>query len=143
MELTELCKELNNWFDLKRYFGTFTIEDGTLQDDLGLLNNQYFRIVGSVFNDGIYKHPAENLITETFNGAVWAMAIPPEVIALAGKMTAWEEEYGGAVKSPYSSESFGGYSYTKGSGSASGGAENGSGGVLSAFYDELNKWRKV
>lgn len=142
MELTELCQELNNWFDLKRYFGTFTIENGELHDDVGLLQNQYYRIVGSVFNDGVHKHPDTELSDETFDGAIWAMAIPPEVIALLDQMAEWEAKYGDVVNSPYSSESFGGYSYTKGSGSASGNGSSGDG-VFAVFADELNRWRKV
>ena len=143
MELAELCKELNNWFDLDRHFGTFTIEDGELKDDLGLLENQYFRIVGSVFNDGVYKFPATELTDEVFDGAIWAMAVPPNVIALFGRINDYEANYGDVIKKPYSSESFGGYSYTKSSGNASGEAGNGSNDVLGAFANELNKWRKV
>ena len=108
MELTELCQEINNWFDLKRYFGVFTIEDGKLKDDVGLLDGQYFRIIGSVFNDGVHVYPAEDLKDESFDGAIWAMAVPPAVISLVDAMTDWEEKYGEVVNSPYSSESFGG-----------------------------------
>ena len=141
MELTELCKELNNWFDLKRYFGEFTIEDGTLKDDLGLLDNQYYRIVGSIFNDGVHQFGANDSLTdETFDGAVWAMAVPPQVVALCGKITDWEDKYGDAVSSPYTSESFGGYSYSKNGVSTSSVSENG---FKSAFANELNRWRKA
>lgn len=143
MELAELCKELNNWFDVKRHFGTFTIEDGELADDVGLLDGQYFRIVGSIFNDGVYVFPFQSLQDEVFNGAVWAMAVPPEVIALLDRINEYESKYGEALNSPYQSESFGGYSYTKSSGSSSGTSENGSGGVLGAFSGELKRWRKV
>lgn len=141
MELTELCKELNNWFDLKRYFGEFTIEDGTLKDDLGLLDNQYFRIVGSIFNDGVHQFGANDSLTdETFDGAVWAMAVPPQVVALCEKITDWEDKYGDTVSSPYTSESFGGYSYSKNGVSTSSVAENG---FKGAFANELNRWRKA
>lgn len=145
MELTELCKELNNWFDYKKIFGTFTIENGVLTDDLGLLDNQYYRIVGSIFNDGVHKFGDETdtLDDEVFEGAVWAMAIPPTVIALLDSINNWETNYGDSVKSPYTSESFGGYSYSKNSGTSSNGAGNSSDGVLAAFASELNRWRKV
>lgn len=144
MELTELCKELNNWFDLKRYFGEFTIEDGTLKDDLGLLDNQYFRIVGSIFNDGVHQFGVDDSLTdETFDGAVWAMAVPPQVTALLTEINDWEAEYGEAFKSPYQSESFGGYSYSKASGTSAGEAGNSASGVLAVFSDKLNQWRKV
>lgn len=144
MELTELCEEINNWFDLKRYFGEFTIEDGTLKDDLGLLDNQYFRIVGSIFNDGVHQFGTNDSLTdETFDGAVWAMAVPPQVIALLDEMNAWEQKYGEVFQSPYQSESFAGYSYSKAAGTSSDGSGNASGGVLTVFANKLKHWRKV
>ena len=58
---------------------------------------------------------------ERFEGAVWALAVPPAVIALAGEITEWQEKNGEAVLSPYTSESFGGYSYTRATDAATGG----------------------
>ena len=143
MELTELCKEINNWFDVKRHFGTFKIEDGKLADDIGLQDKQYYRIVGSIFNDGVYKYSVGSLKDETFEGAVWAMAVPPEVIDLLDEMNAWEQKYGEVFQSPYQSESFAGYSYSKAAGTSSDGAGNASGGVLAVFANKLKHWRKV
>lgn len=144
--LSNLCKELNNWFDTRRYFGTFTIDsNGEITEDLELQDGQYFRIVGSVFNDGVWQYPAEDLKPETFEGAIWAMAIPPEVIALAAKIEEWEAKYGGVDSenmSPYNSESFGGYSYSKsGGGSTDGDSKAGT--WQGAFASELKKYRKV
>lgn len=126
------------------FFDTFTIEDGTLTLD-ELQDDQYFRIVGSVFNDGVYQYPATELKDETFEGAVWAMAIPAEVIALSTEIDEWKTKYAGVDStnmSPYQSESFGGYSYSKGSGGSSigGNADNTWQGV---FKSELDNWRKV
>lgn len=145
MELTELCQELRNWFDKDRAFGEFTISEGeiSLSDSDFLQSGQYFRIIGSVFNDGVHQYPAKDLIDETFEGAVWAMAVPPAVIAVLGEITEWESKYGEAILSPYNSESFGGYSYSKSTGSGSLGAENGSGDYRSVFANKLSKWRKV
>lgn len=146
MELTELCKEINNWFDVKRHFGVFTIKNGSLKnvEELGLLENQYFRIVGSIFNDGVHQFGTNDSLTdETFEGAVWAMAVPPQVIALLDEMNAWEQKYGEVFQSPYQSESFAGYSYSKAAGTSSDGAGNASGGVLAVFANKLKHWRKV
>lgn len=143
--LSSLCKELNNWFDTHRYFGAFTISDGALEQDLGLQEGQYFRIVGSTFNDGVYQYPAEDLKEEQFEGAIWAMAIPAEVIALAAKIEEWQAKYGGVDSenmSPYNSESFGGYSYSKGGGGSSDGS-SAAGTWQGAFASELKKYRKV
>ena len=144
MELTELCQELRNWFELKTYIGTFTISGGSISFSEDILQeNQYFRIIGSVFNDGVHQYPASDLTDETFDGAVWAMAVPPSVIALLQDINDWESKYGEAILSPYSSESFGGYSYSKSTGSDSSGLGNGSDDYRSVFASRLNKWRKI
>lgn len=146
--LTELCRYLNNWdFNKKavKYFGTFTIEDGVLSgiDDMAQ-SGQYFRIVGSIFNDGVYQNPvAEGTLTdETFEGAVWTMAVPQEVLTLAADIEAWDEKYGGtdsAAMSPFQSESFKGYSYTKGGSDSN---SDGNSSWQKVFASRLAKWRK-
>jgi hypothetical protein len=144
--LTELCKEIKNWFDKERYFGTFVVEDGVLTGNFSLQEGQYFRIVGSVFNDGVYQYPATELVDETFDGAIWAMAVPSEVIALAKEIKEWADKYLGvdsAAMSPFNSESFGGYSYSKSGGSSSSGNVDLSGTWQGAFADRLNHWRKI
>ena len=148
--LTELCQELRNWFDKDRIFGTFEIENGSIDlSGTGIRAGQYFRIIGRVFNDGVHRYgDASDVLTdESFDGAVWAMAIPPEVIALAGDIEAWQAKYGSAdsaAMSPFQSESFGGYSYSKGSGSGSGsGAGQNAGSWQGAFAGRLNLWRKI
>ena len=145
MEMTDLCKELNNWFHKKIYIGKFTIADGVLTGNFSLQDGQYFRICDSVFNDGVYQHPASGLIDEVFEGAVWAMAVPPTVIALQAEIDDWLTDEGvqKALKSPYTSESFGGYSYTKAGGKSSDTGENKGLTWQSQFADQLNRWRKI
>lgn len=149
--LTDLCQELKNWFEKEKYIGTFTIEGGQLTDSSFLQDGQYFRVIGSVFNDGVHKFDPNNaeredLHDEVFEGAVWAMAVPPTVIALSDKIAAWQAEYGSvnsAAMSPYQSESFGGYSYSKGGGSGSGSGGSSVPTWKSVFADELNRYRKI
>ena len=145
MELTDLCKELNNWFYRKIYIGKFTIANGVLTGNFSLQDGQYFRICDSVFNDGVYQHPASGLMDEVFEGAVWAMAVPPAVIALQAEINDWLADDGvqKALKSPYTSESFGGYSYTKASGKTSNSGGNTGYTWQMQFADELNRWRKI
>lgn len=152
--LTDLCQEIKNWFDrdMPKLFGKFTVRDGeiysvdkdgveTALSVLGLADNQYYRIVGSVFNDGVHQHPAADLSDETFNGAVWFMAIPQAVVSLSEKIKDWQDKYGDTAVSPFTSESFGGYSYSKsGSSSADGGSQNT---WQSVFKKDLNRWRKI
>ena len=144
--LTVLCKEINNWFEQRKYFGEFVVEDGHLTGDFSLQDGQYFRIVGSVFNDGVYQYPATGLTDETFDEAIWAMAIPSEVIALASEIEAWKNKYqsiDSPAMSPYNSESFGGYSYSKSGGGSTSGSVDLSGTWQGAFADRLNHWRKI
>lgn len=145
--LTELCKELNNWFDLFRCFGRYTIKDNVITGNYSLQNGQYFRIVGSVFNDGVYKYDESlELVDEVFDGAIWAMAVPSEVIALADDIEAWKDKYqsiDSPAMSPYNSESFGGYSYSKSGGASSSGNVDLSGTWQGAFADRLNHYRKI
>lgn len=142
MELTELCQELRNWFVVDKTFGEFTISEGEISLSDFLQNGQYYRIIDSVFNDGVHKYPSSNLTDEVFEGAIVAMAVPPAVIALLDDITAWETDNADAIKSPYSSESFGGYSYTKATGSGSDGTGN-SADYRTVFANRLSKWRKV
>ncbi len=142
--LTDLCQELRNWFERKKYFGTFTIENGAISvPEDSLQDGQYFRVVGSVFNDGVHQYGEDELTDEVFTGAIWAMAVPPSVIDLSERISEWVNQYGDLVSSPYQSESFGGYSYTKAS-SGQGNANLGSNPTWqSTFASELNKWRKI
>ena len=143
--LNELCMELKNWFDrgLPKFHGAITIENGAIKDEdilAALKPNQYFRIVGSVFNDGVYKNDEElHLTDELFVGAVWLMAVPREIADLAAEISDWNKKYGEAINTPYQSESFGGYSYSK----ASGGSNNSGPSWQSVFNSRLNKWRKI
>ena len=145
--LTNLCQELKNWFD--RYqphiMGKITISEGKITNQTFLnavQENQYFRIRGSVFNDGVHQFtPNYTLKNEEFDGVISLMAIPEEVISLAAEIDAWIAKYGDAVLSPFTSESFGGYSYSKGANG--GGSGNKAGSWQGAFADRLNRWRKI
>lgn len=137
--LEQVLRHLNNWFLVEIHEGTFTVENGSITLPF-LLTNQYFRIVGSVFNDDLHQYPAVDLTDETFTGSVWVLAVPKAVVALAEDIAAWQEKNGEAVESPYQSESFGGYSYTKRSAGSDSGTLNG---WQDAFRSRLNDWRKL
>ena len=136
--MNDLCDKLNNYFERDICTGTFTVENGSISLPF-LLNGQYFRIVGSVLNDGVYKYPCSGLTDESFRGEVWAMGVPPALIALLAEINEWQTKYGETVQSPYSSESFAGYSYSKATDSQTGGAVT----WQSAFRSQLSKWRKI
>ena len=138
--LEQVLMHLKNWFLVPGgiHEGTYTIEDGGITLPF-LANGQYFRICGSVFNNGLHQYPASDLKSESFDGTVWALAVPQAVIELAAEIEAWQKKNGDASVSPYQSESFGGYSYSKATDSASGGAVT----WQSGFRSRLNAWRKL
>ena len=137
--LTELLAEIRNYFEVPngRHFGAFTISGGSIAPLDFLQEGQYFRIIGAVFNDGVHKYGEANLTDETFNGAVWAMAVPPTVIALSEEIKAYNDSDAGKP-SPFTSESFGGYAYTKATD-----ANGATIGWQKAFASRLKKWRKL
>lgn len=169
--LEEVLTKICNWFRVKDsadgiHPGTFAIKGGRI--DLPFLKDgQYFRIIGSVFNDGLHQYhapPAEDtppvaeetdaaeglepegteepkesdLTDETFDGKIWALAIPREIIKIAAEMAEWQEKYGAKAAGVYQSESFGGYSYSM--------FTNGHGGQLSVwdrYRDRLKPYQKL
>ena len=131
---------LKNWFVVPRgvHVGVFKIEDGSMELPF-LQDGQYYRICGSVFNDGLHKYGESELMAETFTGTVWALAIPKAVVELSEKIEEWQTKNADAVASPYSSESFGGYSYTKATDSATGAPAT----WETVFRSQLNPYRKM
>ncbi len=151
--LYTICSYLNNFFTLEsdKKIGDYAITGGVVSPPLLAQEGQYYRIRGSVNNDGIYKHGEEELSDEpTFRGAIWYMRIPKAFLQLVKKIEDWQARYGSLdtkdgriALSPYNSESFGGYSYSKNA--ASGTGENGTSGASwqGVFAAELNIWKKV
>lgn len=138
--LTEVLRLLRNWFEREKVLGTFSVVGGALVGtEVNLQPNQYYRIIGSVFNDGVHKQGDTLVDEDTFKGAVWLLAIPTEVVDLANDIASWVSANSGALNSPYQSESFGGYSYSLKSGGSAGGSVT----WQSQFASRLNAWRKI
>lgn len=140
--LESVLKHLKNWFVVPGgvHEGTYTIKNGNIELPF-VQSGQYCRICGSVFNDGLHKvgDPDDHLTDETFTGAVWALAIPKAVVELSAKIEEWQTKNGETVASPFTSESFGGYSYTKATDSTTGAVAT----WETVFRSQLNPWRKL
>lgn len=141
MTLEEYCANLKNYFlsdsDKDIYIGVYSIKNNMIDVDKFISENQYFRIVGSKFNDGVYKYTKDlELIDETFKGAIWAMSVPPHFISAVEEANKYLLEHPNAMA--LQSESFGGYSYTRGSDSG-----NGFGYFPSSISEKLNRYRRV
>ena len=148
----EVCSYLKNWFDRNqpKYYGNVSIINGALSETYDLKVGQYFRIVGSTLNDGVYKYPLTTLTDETFNGAIWGMALPKPFLALLDEIDAWKAKFnsldtqdGRQTMSPFNSESFGGYSYSKSSGGSGDTTKDKSGTWQGAFGARLAPYRKM
>lgn len=154
VDLTEICAYCRNYFAPKskrdneayKHKGTFTISGHTITPLDFLVSNQYFRIYGSNANDGVYCNTVEGLAAltdEEFEGEIWEMSVPRAFIALCTDISAWrtENEASGSTNmSPFTSESFGGYSYTK-SGSNTDTGSNAT--WQGQFAKRLNAWKRI
>lgn len=156
MILTEICAYLKNYFEPceKRkdrsfiHSGTFEIKDNQLLNADFLKENQYFRVVNSALNDGVYCNCTEDLKilqNEKFSGAIWEMNIPPAFLKLCEDIQKWStknESVDSLNMSPFFSENFGGYSYSKSAGRT---GNTGGNNIIwqKQFSDRLKIWRKI
>ena len=140
--LETVLTHLKNWFVVPCgvHEGIYKIENGSLNLPF-LQNGQYYRICGSVFNDGLHKYgdDSDKLTDETFTGTVWALAIPKAVVELSATIEEWQSKNGEAATSPFTSESFGGYSYTKATDSTTGAVAT----WETVFRSQLNPYRQL
>lgn len=137
--LETVLEYLRNWFEIRgaARHGAYSVVSGSLDLDF-VRYGQYYRIDGSVFNDGLHQHPDAGMTDEDFIGTVTPLAIPQAVITLAEDIARYREDNPETDKV---SESFGGYSYTRAQT-----AQNGmstTAGWTAAFNARLNAWRKV
>lgn len=146
--LEDILWHIHNWFDSDSTSFTVTgcdIVNGELPAVLSqrMLEGQWYRIEGSWLNDGLHQYPSDDLSDETFDGTVTLMRIPKPLLRVAEDIEAWKAKNSEAAESPYSSESFGGYSYTLKGGIAPNSGSQGLSGWRLAFRDQLNPWRKM
>lgn len=155
--MTCLCREVRNYFvrsDADRISGRFSVREGTIAlsspqgDGFEISDGRYFRIVGSVYNDGVWQMSSElvqKLADEEFEGQIWLMAPPRDFTDLADEIAAWIDRFGDAAFSPYASESFGGYSYTlRGTSRRNESArDNEDAGWQTAFRRQLAAYRRI
>lgn len=123
LKLKEILDYIHNYFVQDTFEGKIKIKNHELDNhEIKLLDDQYFMIKGSIYNDGIWQFKAiqevdeENLERylkdEEFNGIISKLAIPRDVLALKDEIIAWEDKNQDALNGVFQSESFGGYSYT-------------------------------
>lgn len=125
MNITEICMDLHNFFPPvsqkanQSYIhrGHFIISGSSIAPLDFIKPNQYFRIVNSDMNDGVWQNNPESLkdlIDEEFDGEIWAMAVPRHFIALCEEIQKYNAKVDemALIEKGYASESWGGYSYS-------------------------------
>lgn len=146
--IDQVCAHIHNYFEINPvtgqpmiYPGHYAIENGSITLPF-LKENQYFRLFGSTFNDGVHQYGVDALTDEEFDGVVWEMRPPKAFIDLVAEITEWMDKYGDTMKNPYQSEDvIGVYQYTKmTTGKVTGDYiatwEN-------AYKTQLNEWRRI
>lgn len=140
VSLYEILRYLHNFFPGDRWTcADEPIKDGHITFP-GLEDGDIYLIEGSRRNDGLHVYGNWDLRGETLTGYVTECRIPPELLALADEISAWQTKNAEALESPYQSESFGGYSYTKVSGSSATGEPVS---WKTVYAPRLRTWRKL
>ena len=145
--LERVLTHIHNFFDHGSfYLSDCTIEGGRLPRSVTLPEGVWYRIEGSLLNDGLHRHVAPDLNDETFAGTVTVCAVPNALLDIVEEIQEWvdanAEARAKAASTPYQSESFDGYSYNL-RGDLSGSTGHELTGWQSAFATELNAWRKM
>lgn len=135
--LEKMCQYCRNYFVRGTYTGVITIIDGKIQG-VNIPDNTYYTITGSIYNDGLAEAGDYLIDEEPFYGTVSFCAIPKTFINLAVEIDNWETKQkqspNNVLLSPFTSESFDEYSYSK---------ELGKCGWKSVFAEELRTFMKI
>lgn len=144
--LSEICAHIRNYFTYEsdKHPGTYKVQGGALVPSVEL-PTEYYAIFGSRKNNGVHKATDTLKDEGEFSGNVWVMSVPDDFLSLAEEIGAWQAKYGcvdSEANSPFNSESFGGYSYTKSTNASSAGGTDKTT-WMGAYASRLNRWRKV
>lgn len=140
VSVAAVMRQINNYFEVGRMDGVFAISGNTLSP---APPTSWCCIKDSLTHDGVWEIADGNLqrvpdtsTDEQFTGRVWLLRPPADFLSLCEEISAYDD------KNPvgaYTSESFGGYSYTrKGSTGA-----NGSTSWLAVFEERLYPYRHM
>jgi hypothetical protein len=145
--LEQVLTHIHNFFVYDEQYVRCEVTDGSLPASISIPDGAWYRIQGSLLNDGLHRHPAEDLIDETFDGTITVCAIPRALLDVVEEIEEWQAAYKSArqkaLGSPYQSESFDGYSYNLRSDLAPSSASGGLTGWQAEFAGRLSAWRKM
>ena len=145
--ISQICADIRNYFtyDTDKHPGTYKVQGGVLVPSISM-PTEYYAVFGSRKNNGVHKTTDVLNDEGEFDGSVWVMSVPADFLALCDEIASWQAKYGGVdseAMSPFNSESFGGYSYSKAAGSATSGANAAASTWQGVYASRLNRWRRV
>ena len=147
--LNEVCADIRNYFTYRNdiLIGDYKIEGGVITPPIDFKGCEYIRIIGSRKNNGVHKLSDNDLEDEgSFHGSIWRMSPPKDFLLLVKDIEEWQAKNGSVDSvsmSPFQSESFGGYSYTKASGGAATGSKSSVPTWQSTFASRLKLYRRI
>ena len=141
--MNEVLRYLNNYFFKFKETGSFAISENKLEGTRGnYITGQYILITGSTMNDRVVKVnnidldgiTLEKANNEEFEGVIYSLNIPADVIELVERIKEFKENNKPSDKA---SENFEGYSYSKAS-------RNGNTVTWKdVFFEELKPYRQM
>lgn len=146
--IDEICANVKNYFVYPRdiHVGDWTITNGIITPLIDFPTD-YIRIVDSRLNDGVHKVSEMELQDEAFHGGIWIMSPPKDFLLLVAEIEQWQEKNGAfdsIAMSPFTSETLGAYSYSKGSsGNYSSGSGDGGASWKDVYASRLHRYRKA
>lgn len=140
VSVADVMRQCRNYFASGWVDGTFSISGNALPE----FEDGYIFISGSRHHDGVWfvtggyltGRDVDGMPDEDFTGRVWLLSPTGDFLALCREIAGYDE------KNPvgaYQSESFGGYSYTRGGT----GAASGNYSWQAAYYDALTPYRRM
>ena len=145
--LSEICADIKNYFTYKedKHPGKFKVVGGVIVPAV-TIPGDYYAVFGSRKNNGVHKTTDVLADEDEFRGNVWAMSIPQDFLDLVKEIEDWQAKYGNVdseAMSPYNSESFGGYSYSKRAGNAADSTDSAGASWQAVYASRLNRWRRA
>lgn len=113
VQVENVMRHVNNFFDRARYTGHFFISGGKITLPMELPEKTWIAISGSMWHDGVhelqspYDLPAPD---EEFDGTVYILHPPASFLDLCKSIAEYDEK---TPVGAFMSESFGSYSYTR------------------------------
>lgn len=111
MKVSDVMREVRNYFPRYRIDGHWRAEHGALVDCDMLLMGDWIAVSGSMRNNGVYQVAEDGAVPglrdEQWDGTVWLLGPPEDFLTLCAQIDAWCEKH---PEDDVKREQFGAYS---------------------------------